>query len=351
MIDRLGTHNVVITTKTFERAQLAELRKKSLGLSLRDLDAIVEAVPGVALATPRIEVRVYQTIAAGAKTTARAFGVSARHREASPLELAEGRWISAREEVHAAQACVIGDGVRRALFGDGAALGRDVKINDLWCEVVGVLAADRVATASTDQELYLPYTTVLAKLDRDPLEAPLGEIVVHLEPDASPRDAAAMIGDLLDRLHAGTADYDIVVPEVLLAHSRETRALFDLVMGLIAGISLIVGGVGIVNIMLASVFEQTREIGVRRALGARRRDIQLQFLVTAFVLAVIGGGLGVALGIAIAHGVSAYASWPTVVTFASVALSLGVAVVVGIASGFYPALRASRLDPIEALAA
>ncbi len=160
-----------------------------------------------------------------------------------------------------------------------------------------------------------------------------------------------MIGTLLDRLHGGVRDYEIIVPEALLRHSSETQQLFNLVMGLIAGISLLVGGIGIMNIMLASVLEQTREIGVRRAVGARRADIRFQFLVTAFSLAMLGGLLGVALGVA--HRVAvvaAYADWPTVVTTWSIALSLGrVGRRSASRSGLYPAMRAARLDPIQAL--
>jgi putative ABC transport system permease protein len=228
----------------------------------------------------------------------------------------------------------------------------------VWFEVVGVLAKDTagassavqgVAVSSTDSEIYLPFTTALRKLDRDPLKSPLSEIVVRLEPDAPAGETGAVIGTLLDRLHGGTRDFEIVVPEALLRHSRETQRLFNLVMGLIAGISLLVGGIGIMNIMLATVLEQTREIGVRRAVGARRADIRFQFLVTAFTLAMLGGLLGVAMGLAIARIVAAYADWPTVVTTWSVVLSLGVSVVVGVVSGLYPAMRAARLDPIQAL--
>jgi putative ABC transport system permease protein len=359
LIDRLGTHNVMIHTRELGPQEAAEARKKSLGLSLRDVEAIEEAVPGVALAAPRIEVEPYKIFAAGARTHAQVFGVSHRHREVMPVGLSEGRTFDAGDELHHAQACVIGAGVRRDLFGADRALGKDVKINDVWFEVVGVLAADPtaatsvagIAVASTDHQIYLPFTTVLDKLDRDPVTAPLGEIIVRLAPGAAPDETAQVIGALLDHLHSGARDFEIVVPQALLRHSRETQQLFNLVMGLIAGISLLVGGIGIMNIMLASVLEQTREIGVRRAIGARRADIRFQFLVTAFTLAMLGGGLGVALGVAIAHGVAAYATWPTVVTAGSVALSLGVSVTVGVASGLYPAMRAARLDPIQALGA
>jgi putative ABC transport system permease protein len=359
LIDRLGTRNVVVRGKALKPDELAEVRKKSLGLSPRDIEAIEEAIHGVAFAAPRAEVDAYEVLAASGKTHARIFGVGARHREASPLAMSEGRFVDGDDEMHSAQVCVIGAGVRRDLFGADRAVGRDVKVNDLWCEVIGVLAPDPsaatavqgIAVASSEHEIYLPLSTVLAKLDRDPLAAPLGEIVVRLEPDAPAGETGASVGALLDRLHGGGRDYEIVVPELLLQHSQETRKLFNLVMGLIAGISLVVGGVGIVNIMLASVLEQTREIGVRRAIGARRTDIQLQFLVTAFTLALIGGLLGVAMGFGIARGVAAYAGWPTVVTSGSLALSLGVSIAVGLVSGFYPAQRAARLDPIQALAA
>ena len=356
LIDRLGTRNVVVRAKTFKPEELEEIRKKSLGLSERDVDAIQEGVPGVAFAAARVDIDPYKVLAAGGKTQASVLGVTHRQPEVTPVRVAEGRFLDEQDERHHAQVCVLGAGARRDLFGADPAIGKDVKIDDVWFEVIGVLAPDPeasavqgVAVASTDHQIDIPLPSALRKLDRDPLKAPLNEITVHLAPDAPAAETGAVIGTLLDRLHGGANDYEIIVPEALLRHSRETQQLFDLVMGLIAGISLLVGGIGIMNIMLASVLEQTREIGVRRAVGATRADIRFQFLVTAFSLAMLGGLAGVALGLGISRGVAAYADWPTVVTTWSIALSLGVSVAVGVVSGLYPAMRAARLDPIVAL--
>jgi putative ABC transport system permease protein len=356
LIERLGVNNVLVRSKEVPAPERAEARKKSMGLSQRDATAIAEAVPHVALVAPRARVDAYKVIADGLKAQAKIYGVGHRHQEAARLLLEAGRFFDETDLRTHAQICVVSPGVRRDLFTAGAALGKLVKVNDVWLRVVGVLAADGLGagaasgdTAGGQSEIYVPLTTMLQKFERDPLDPPLEELVVKLDGGTAPHEAAAVIAGLLDQLHAGVSDYEIVVPEALLAQSRETQRIFSIVMGCIAGISLLVGGIGIMNIMLASVFEQTREIGVRRAVGAFRRDIRLQFLVESFLVAGFGGACGVLLGLGISFAVATYAGWPTVVTPLAIVLSTGVSGAVGLFSGLYPAVRASRLDPIEAL--
>jgi putative ABC transport system permease protein len=366
LIDQLGLRNVLVRSRQLRPDERREARKKSLGVSLRDSDAIKEAVPGVELVAPRLKIEPWRVQAGDTKTEATVYGVSYRHREMVALPLAEGRFLDALDEKEHAQVCVIAGAVRRDLYTYGPVLGQPLKINDVWCEVVGVIA-DRpiLATggpsraggaaganppaAGTSREILIPVTTAQRKFDRDLLASPLDEILVRLAPGVSARQSAAVIKTLLDDIHGGVDDYEIIVPEALLAQSQQTQRLFNIVMGTIAGISLLVGGIGIMNIMLASVLERTREIGVRRAIGARRADIVLQFLVESFSISALGGLTGVAIGIGIAHAVAKYASWPTVVTLTSLVLAIGVSMAVGILSGLYPALRASRVDPIYAL--
>ncbi|MEO8549344.1 MAG: ABC transporter permease, partial [Kofleriaceae bacterium] len=220
LIDKLGTRNVVLRAKTYKPDELQELRKKSIGLSQRDIEAIEEAVPGVAFATPRVEIDPYKVLAAGAKTTAQVYGVGHRHRDVISFALVEGRFFDAKDVTTHAQVAVIGAGIRRDLFGADTALGRDVKINDIWFEVIGVLAPEAnpvsqvqgVAVSSSEHEIYIPASTALRKLEHDPLKSPLSEIVVRLDEKAPAGETGAVIGTLLDRLHGGVRDYDIVVP-------------------------------------------------------------------------------------------------------------------------------------------
>jgi putative ABC transport system permease protein len=357
-ISRLGLNNVLVRAKEIRDDELEEVRTKSPGVSLRDAEAIRDAVPGVTVVAPKAEIEPYKVLSADGTSEARVFGVSEVHDELVNLEVSEGRFLDYLDIRRHSQVAVIGERVRRDLFAYQAALGRHLKVNDVWLEVVGVLAPsgggesdtfEGVQLSSSSSAIYIPVSTALRKFDRRPMDSPLAEIVVRLESAEAGQTTAGLIGDLLERLHAGEEDYELVVPEALLAESRRTQRMFNIVMGCIAGISLLVGGIGIMNIMLASVLERTREIGVRRAVGARRKDILLQFIVESFALAFIGGLAGIAMGIAIAKIVAASAGWTTIIQMWSVLLATGVAVSVGLVSGIYPAIRAAELNPIDAL--
>jgi putative ABC transport system permease protein len=357
IIDAMGLRNVVVKDKRFDSDnELQEIRRKSAGLSSRDAQALREAIPGVLTVVQKIEVEPWKVLAPLGRAKPRVLGVSSEYPALVKVSLREGRFFDRYDEETYAPVCVIGDKVRRALFGFDQALGRPLKVNDQWLVVVGVLAASAgkrevqgVTLEGTANDVYLPVTTAERRFARPTLKSPLDELVVSVAEGNAVQESAAAIATMLDRLHGGAADYTITVPEALLEQSRRTQRLFDIVMGAIAGISLLVGGIGIMNIMLATVLERTREIGIRRAVGARQVDVRNQFVMEAFAVTVTGGLLGIAMGLAIAKGVAFYAGWKTIVTFWSIALSVGVSAGVGLVFGIYPALRAARLDPVEAL--
>jgi putative ABC transport system permease protein len=357
IIDAMGLRNVVVKDKRIDREnELTEIRRKSTGLSARDAQAIRDAVPGVERVVAKIEVEAWKVLSPAGRAKPRVLGVSSDYPELVKVSLREGRFFDRTDEDTHAPVCVIGDQVRRDLFGFEPALGRPLKVNDQWLTVVGVLEGSGgkreiqgVTLEGTANDIYLPVTAAERRFGRGALKAPLDELVVSMAPGTPVQESAAVVSTLLDRLHGGAADYTITVPEALLEQSRRTQRLFDIVMGAIAGISLLVGGIGIMNIMLATVLERTREIGVRRAMGARQVDIRNQFVMEAFAVTTIGGLLGIVMGLAIAKGVAAYAGWKTIVTFWSIALSVGVSAGVGLVFGSYPAMRAARLDPVEAL--
>jgi len=356
MIERLGVRNVLVRNADLRQEELEEIRETSPGVSPRDATAILDAVPGIEAISMRTTFDPYSIHADGNITSAQVHGVGWRHNDLTALDIVEGRFIDPLDESTHAQVCVIGRQVRMDLFRADQVLGRDLKINDIWFEVIGVLAGSGsqktvqgVTVGSTDREIYIPVSTALRKLDRPVLEAPLDEIILRLKIGASPQETGAIATQLLENLHGGAEDFFVVVPDALLEQSRKTQRLFNIVMGAIAGISLLVGGIGIMNIMLATVFERTREIGIRRAVGARRKDIKLLFLMESFAISAIGGLTGIVLGIVIAKIVAASAGWPTEVTLLSVILSSGVSIAVGLISGLYPAARAAALEPIEAL--
>ena len=244
-------------------------------------------------------------------------------------------------------------------FGIDDPLGQFVKINQQWFAIIGVAAPQLVADSDVgglpavdrNNVIYVPLRSALLRIEdsqsgyKDEIDA----MYLTLQPTASVTAAGTTVRGLLDAAHRGASDFIVIVPAELLAQQERTKQLFEFVMVAIASISLLVGGIGIMNIMLASVMERTREIGVRRAIGATRRDIIRQFLIETTMITVSGGLAGTVVGVALSNLVAYFAGWSTVVTVSSVVLACAVSVSVGIVFGLYPAVRAARLDPVFAL--
>jgi putative ABC transport system permease protein len=356
-IASFGIRNIIIQAKEFKAEELKQIRVESLGVSMRDVEALRTILKPKPLISASRLVKTYQVNSDKARSDSRVLGVSSTYPIIQNLKLLQGAFFRPEDEEANAQVCVLGIVAKQKLFGFGDVLNQQIKVNDIWMTVVGVLsdaavekqAFEGIKVQNPNNDIYIPITTAIRKFDIETVENELNEIVIKINDSAEIKEQASTISNLMSVMHRYVDDYSIVVPEKLLEQNQRTQGIFNIVMGAIASISLLVGGIGIMNIMLASVLERTNEIGLRRAIGAKKLDIRMQFMAEAVAISLAGGLIGVGLGYGISRAVAAFSGWNTIITAGSVGLSFGVSSVIGLIFGIYPAVQASNLDPIECL--
>jgi putative ABC transport system permease protein len=330
-------------------------------LTLEDAQALVDPVnaPDVLRVAPEVNSGA-QIVTGSENLRSRVVGTTEAYLEVRDVEILEGRFITAQDVLRTATSVVLGYNVADELFGPFSPVGQIVRINNRAFTVIGVLEEQGGTTQGLlDDLVIMPITTVRFRLQAQVTaqgELSVQTINVEASSDDRMEEAEAQIAAILRQRHqiiGSDDDFTITSQEDLVAALVEVSNVFTLFLGAIAGISLMVGGIGIMNIMLVSVTERTREIGLRKAVGARRRDILKQFLSEAVLLSAFGGGVGVFLGWGLAQLFERVSlnnqQIETLVTADVVSLAVGVAVAIGLFFGLYPAVRASRLDPIEAL--
>ncbi|MDB6124649.1 MAG: macB 1 [Pedosphaera sp.] len=371
-IKNLGSQNIILrSVKPSEERKVSENNRASYilqyGLTYADIKRIKSTIPGVSIVVPARIMREYAWNISR-QTDCEIMGTVPWYPEMRNQRVAQGRFFTDREMDEKANVCVISSEMMQKLFPLQQALGSTVRVASEYYRVIGVMepkSKGPKAEESTDsskgaaaERMFIPletaktrYGEVLRKRRRGSFEAErvqLHEVTVKVASPDEVVNVSLAIKDLMERNH-NKKDYDMVVPLELLKRAERTKQIFNIVLGSIAAISLLVGGIGIMNIMLASVTERTREIGIRRALGAKRRDIVTQFLVETIMLSGCGGILGVLLGITIPFLVSYFAGMVTIVTFWSPLIAFSISGLVGVIFGLYPAIRAANMDPVEAL--
>jgi len=359
-IEDLGVHNVIVEAKeSGDRQALQRIRKLSKGLSFLDLRIIRANVAGIVDLTPRKKFMPTALAPKPQREMPVVYGVDPIYQRIAGLRLAKGRFIDEADNGTVAPVCVLGAGTKTNLFGAREALGQYVKVNEQWFHVVGELAeqlsvrAEVPGLAAQDRNnvIYVPTWSAILRIEDaySYLKDEIDGIYLRLDPSSDHFATAEIVRGILTATHRGADDFTLVVPAELLAQQKQTQRIFGMVMVALASISLLVGGIGIMNIMLASVLERTREIGVRRAVGARRADIIRQFLMETVLISFVGGVIGLLVGFGLSRLIAYFAGWSTIVTVGSIALAFLVSVSVGLVFGVYPAIRAARLDPVEAL--
>ena len=287
------------------------------------------------------------------------YGVEPSYVSIASLRVVAGRFFDDAENRRGAALCVLGQAAASNLFGAPEAVGQFVKVNTQWYRVFGVAGPQITAqapvaglpTQDLNNLIYVPlYAAIFRMEDANSfLKNEIDGVYLQVSsPDESVATAEVVRG-LLGAAHRGGDDFSVIVPAELLAEQKRTQRIFDVVMVAIASISLLVGGIGIMNIMLASILERTREIGVRRAVGARQIDIIRQFLIEATMISFVGGLMGILVGFGMSQLIAWLAGWTTIVTSISIILAFVVSVSVGLIFGIYPARKAARLDPVEAI--
>lgn len=395
-IKLVGLNNIIITPKVTgtsenvsedEEDETRAIGKKfSPGLTLKDAENILNTIPTVDKVSPEI---VYSTpsMREGKKLTVNLSGVTSEYFTLFNQVLKKGNFFNKRQMEMGAPICVIGPEVVARLFPKEDAIGKQLKCGSIWLKVIGVLKgvainkkAEELGVSGYNSNVFVPIKTILLRYkdrslmaqsglsggsevvffgnsmmvtssggDSGEEENQLNKIVVQVKESSQLNSTTEAIKHILNRRHHGVDDFEITIPELLLKQEQKTKDIFNIVLGAIAGISLIVGGIGIMNIMLASVMERIREIGVRRAIGATKKDIIFQFLSEATFISITGGLIGILVGVIMANIITGTTDILTIVSFGSILLSFGVAASVGIVFGWLPARKAAEQDPVESL--
>lgn len=402
-IKLVGVNNIVIKPiieqeeeKLAENTGAKKEKKKfSPGLTIRDVNSIRETIPGITKMSPEIILNTY-VIRSGIRRSAKLVGIDPSYFDIFSFELQQGQRFNDEQLKIGAPVCVIGNSIKTKFFPTEDPIGKSIKVGPHWLKIVGVMKERLVSKTSISKlgirdfnmDIYAPLQTVLVRYrNRDVISAEalrkeamksggnfiiigggggedeqseeeqmesknyhqLDRLVIQVEQTNQLQPIAEIISRMLERRHYDLIDYEIEIPELLLKQQQRTNDIFNYVLGAIAGISLLVGGIGIMNIMLASVLERIKEIGLRLSIGAKKSDIIQQFLFEAVMISVTGGIIGVILGISLAFFVSSVADIPTVISFMSIVLSFGVAATVGLVFGIAPARKAASQDPITSL--
>jgi putative ABC transport system permease protein len=393
----LGSNNIVVKPIVEQKEEAAQAagekqpRRFTPGLTARDGESISRLIPEVEQSSGEIVLNTLIT-REGRRRTGKLVGVDTPYFALLNLELSSGHHFTPAQIANARPVAIIGAGVKTRFFTTEDPIGRTIKVGDNWLTVVGVLAdrtlseqtAQRLGIRDANLDVYVPMSTMLLRYrDRSRISArdieqaardgevvfvastgnqedadrqaerrnyhQLDRLIVRVKEAEAVSTTAEVVRRMLERRHNNVVDFEITVPEELLRQEQRTRTIFNLVLGAIASISLIVGGIGIMNIMLASVLERIREIGVRRALGATQREILAQFLAEAILISLAGGLAGILVGGALSFGIERLADIRTIVSAISVIVAFGVSITVGLVFGILPAWRAARQDPVVCL--
>ena len=391
-IKMVGVNNIIVTPIIEadgggdDSGGESQKKKFSPGLTLKDVDAIKEVIPTVNTASAEITLNAY-VIKEGKRASAKLLGVSTAYFDIFNLPLQEGTFFNDYQEENGIPVCVIGANIKNKFFSKENPIGKYIKFDKVWLKVVGVLEKNDVSLTRFENigvnvmndNIYVPVKTMLLRYQNRSLVGSrikgstgvirrghmmasfsstndsesnynqLDRIIVQVNESNELSPSTDLLARLLLRRHQEVKDFEITVPELLLKQEQRTKDIFNIVLGAIASISLLVGGIGIMNIMYATVMERIKEIGTRLAIGAQKKDIVVQFLAEAVLISVIGGVIGVIIGITASWLVNRFADIATIVTPMSVILSFAVSASVGVIFGYSPAKRASERDPIESL--
>ncbi len=373
----VGVNNIIImpvveTQETQVSEPVKQTKKYSPGLTMEDLEAIKNNIPVINTISPQITKDTY-VVQSGIRRSAKLHGVEPAFFDLFNIGLLSGGMFTDYQLGHGLPVCIISEDLAMRFFSSIDVVGNRIKCGDVWLDIVAVAekrsvgeSTGKLGLSSGQDVIYVPVQTMLLRFENRALITAmdlnpnnnngqnknynqLDKIIVQVKETSQLKPTTGIISRLLQRRHQGVKDFEVIIPELLLKQQQRTKDIFNIVLGAIAGISLLVGGIGIMNIMLASVLERIKEIGTRMALGATRKDIVVQFIAESTIISISGGLIGIVLGFILSYLVTRFADILTIVSSGSVMVAFGISVSVGIIFGYMPAQRAAQQDPVISL--